>query len=208
MRRILGLGFLCAGLMACTSSTRASSARGSAGYGDPGEAGRVTGVGIEGQDIRAMTDRMARDLLGSPKVASLEKPPYVIVDSEYFENQGSMPINKDLIVERLMIELNRAAAGRMFFVERQAEQMVARERERKRDGEVGAGSRAPTQHIAGADFRLTGKIMDQNAVDPRTGATTRYHQITFKLVDLEAGLTVWSNYYEMQKNSSTDVLYR
>lgn len=190
----------------CATVSRADTA--SLNYSDPNEAGAATGVGIESQDISAMVDRMARDILSTPQIANAAKPPYVIVDDAYFENQGTTPINKRMITERLMIDLNRAAAGRMYFVEAQAEAMVVRERERKRDGEVGSGSLSKVQRIAGADYRLTGAIMDQNVVNPRTGVTTRSHTITFKLVDLEAGLTVWSNYYDMKKNASTDVLYR
>jgi penicillin-binding protein activator len=202
-----GLAVLCfCSLVGCISG-RSSYERAGVGYNNPDEAGMVTGVGIESQDIRGMTDRMARDILSAPQVAGLPQAPYVIVDDEYFQNQSSSPINKRMITERLMIELNRAAQGRMFFVERQAEGMVAQERNRKRNGELGAGSLQPTRQIAGADYRLTGTIMDQSAVVRGGGAQTRYHQITFKLVDLESGLTIWSNLYEFQKSATTDVLY-
>ena len=177
-------------------------------YDNPDEPGKISGVGIESQDIRAMTDQMARDILSNPHIAKLQNPPYVIIDDGYFVNEGSTPINKRMITERLMIELNRAADGRMFFVERQAEDMVRQERERKREGEVGAGSNAPVAKVAGADYRLTGRIMTQDTIEAKSGKKSRYHQITFKLVDLESGLTVWSNLYEFKKSAETDILYR
>ena len=37
---------------------------------DPGTRGPVAGVGIEGQDIVSMTDRMIRDMLASPTLAA------------------------------------------------------------------------------------------------------------------------------------------
>lgn len=186
----------------------ASAPKGGAQYENADQQSDVSGVGIESQDIRAMTDQMARDILASPTVAKLTNPPYVIVDDAYFTNEGSEPLNKRMITERLMIELNRAAAGRMFFVERQAEDMVQAERERKREGEVGQGANAPTGKIAGADYRLTGRIMTQDTIDPKSGKKSRYHQITFKLVDLESSLAVWTNLYEFKKSAETDVLYR
>lgn len=198
-------------LTACMISTGcASTPKGQAGaqYENTDQQGNISGVGIESQDIRAMTDQMARDILASPSIAKLTKPPYVIVDDAYFTNEGSEPINKRMITERLMIELNRAAAGRMFFVERQAEDMVQAERDRKREGQVGQGANAPTAKIAGADYRLTGRIMTQDTIDPKSGKKSRYHQITFKLIDLESSLAVWTNLYEFKKSAETDVLYR
>ena len=54
---------------------------------DPGTRGPVAGVGIEGQDIVSMTDRMVRDMLASPALAAAARPPQVIVDGEFFENE-------------------------------------------------------------------------------------------------------------------------
>ena len=55
---------------------------------DPGTRGPVAGVGIEGQDIVSMTDRMIRDMLASPTLAAASRPPQVIVDGEFFENKS------------------------------------------------------------------------------------------------------------------------
>ena len=178
-------------------------------YEDPDAPAKgATGVGIESQDIRAMTDKMARDILSSPHIARLEDPPYVIIDDKYFTNEGSTPINKRMITERLMVELNRAASGRMYFVERQAESMVEAERQRKREGEVAEGSLDRSSKIAGADYRLTGRIMTQDAIQADEGEKTRYHQIVFKLINLENSLAVWTGMYEFKKSSTADILYR
>ena len=68
---------------------------------DPGVRGPVAGVGIEGHDIVSMTDRMVRDMLATPALATKEKAPRVIVDAENFENAGSQPINRNAITDRL-----------------------------------------------------------------------------------------------------------
>ena len=50
--------------------------------------------------------------------------------------------------------------------------------------------------------------MTQDAVNVGSGMNSRYHEIVFKLVDLESGMAVWSNMYEMRKDSTSDVVYR
>jgi penicillin-binding protein activator len=197
---VLAVGCSARGVPAVSSNTSI--------YSDPHEAGRVSGAGMEAQDLHAMTDRIARDMLASPAVSSLTRPAYVIVDDEYFRNESTIRINRRMITERLMVELTRAAQGRMFFVERQADDMVREERERKRLGETGGGSRTATEQVAGADFRLTGSIQSLDASDP-SGALSRHCQVVFKLVDLESGLAAWTNLYEFQKNVlSDDVQYQ
>ncbi len=199
--------YLAAAVLAAMATGCASSGA-TTSYENPDEMSSTAGVGVESQDIRAMTDRMARDILAAPVFAAKKEAPYVIVDDKYFVNEGSEPVNKRMITERLMVELNRAAAGRMLFVERQAEDMVQAERDRKRSGEVADGTVARSAKVAGADYRLTGRILTQDAIDAKAGSKTRYNQIVFKLVDLETSLAVWTGMYEFRKTSTSDVIYR
>ncbi len=168
----------------------------------------MAGVGVESQDIVSMTDRMMRDMLSSPVLAGRNVAPYVIVDDEYFVNESSSIMNKRLITERLMVNLNRAAAGRMVFIERGAAEMVEKERTLKRSGVVGEGTLGSTKTVAGADFRLTGRIMSLDAASATSGAVSRYHQISFKMVDLETGVAVWTGLYEFKKAAQDDIIYR
>lgn len=173
-----------------------------------GDRGLVTGVGIEGHDVVSMTDRMARDLMSAPFFGGLSQAPRIIIDGEYFSNEGSQIINKRLITDRLRVELNRAAAGRMVFVGRHYAQMVSQERELKREGVTDIGTTGLTRAQAGADFRLGGTIGTLDSRDPRTGVTQRYNQIVFELVDLETGVLAWSGMYEFQRAAADDVIYR
>jgi len=177
-------------------------------YEDVGTSGSVQGIGVESQDIASMTDRMVRDMLATPSLAARQVAPYVIIDDEYFTNESASILNKRLITEKLMINLNRSAAGRMMFVERAAADMVEHERMLKREGVVNGATMGAAAAPAGADFRLTGRIMSQDARDPATGRLSRYHSITFKMVDLETGLVAWSNLYEFKKASTQSVVYR
>jgi hypothetical protein len=166
------------------------------------------GIGIESQDISSMTDKMMRDMLNNSTLAGRGNPPRIIIDDTYFRNESSSRINKSLITERLMINLNRAASGRMIFVERQAAGMVEEERTLKRQGVVSEGKRGSARMTAGADYRLTGSIKDLTSVNSKTGLTAKYTQISFKMVDLEEGILVWSGMYEFKKAAQDDVIYR
>lgn len=175
---------------------------------DPGVPGPVSGIGIESHDILAMTDQMVRDMLSSPDLAGRSKAPRVVVDSEFFKNAGSQAINRDLITSRLRVNLNRASQGRLTFVTRANVNMVAEERDLKRQGVTDVGTTGLTKAVAGADFRLTGEISTLDARNPRTGMMQRYNQITFEMVDLESGQIVWSGQYEFERAAADDVVYR
>ena len=178
-------------------------------YTDAGTtSSRVAGVGVESQDVVSMTDKMVRDILATPQIAGRTVAPRVIIDSEYFSNDSSSRLNKNAITDRLRVELNRAAGGRIIFLGRHYGNMVAKERELKREGGADAGTIRSTKAQAGADFRLGGRITSMDANSARSGVMSRYHQITFELVDQELGNISWSGLYEFRKEAQDDVIYR
>jgi hypothetical protein len=177
-------------------------------YIDPTTSGPIKGVGIESQDIIGMTDQMLRDMLSAPRLAGAATPPNVIIDSEYFHNESSSRLNKNSITDRLRIGLNRAAAGRMQFVGRHYADMVAKERDLKRQGVVDRGTQPGTRAQKGGDYRLGGRITSLDSRDPKTGMMQRYNQIIFEMVDLETSEIVWSGMYEFAKAAQDDIIYR
>ncbi|RDV28037.1 penicillin-binding protein activator LpoB [Alteromonas aestuariivivens] len=168
----------------------------------------VAGIGVESQDVVSMTDQMMRDMLQNPMLVSNESARRIIIDSEYLVNESTSRINKNMLTDRLRINLNRAANGRMVFVGRHFSDMVNKERELKRSGVVDAGTIRTTQATAGADFRLGGRISSLDAMDTNTQLKSRYHQVTFEMVDLELGTIVWSGIYEFKKTAQDDIVYR
>ena len=177
-------------------------------YEDVRSSGSVQGVGIESQDIVGMTDKMMRDMLANPVLSGRPTPPRVIVDSQNFVNESSSRINKNIITDRLAVELNRAANGRLVFVDRESIGVVEAERDLARSGVVDGGTIRRTQATAKADFKLVGRMTSQDAIDPATGKTSRYQYIAFKMLDLELGTVPWTGSYEFQKASQNDVIYR
>lgn len=197
-------------LPACSTATYVDNTPGRATSYEPlTQPSRVTGgVGIEGNDIVSMTDQMMRDMLANHLFAAAASAPRVIVDSAYFVNEGSTPINKNLITDRLRVELSRAAAGRMLFVGRENIRAVESEKELKRQGVVDSGTLPNSSSTAGADYRLTGRINTLDKIDARSGARARYNQIVFEMVDLDKGYIVWSGLYEFQKSGQDDIIYQ
>lgn len=175
---------------------------------DPGQKGLVTGVGIEAHDIQTMTNQMARDMFASGFLNGLDRAPRILIDEQEFRNEGSQIINRRIITQRLMTELNRAAEGRMQFVGQRYAGMVAKQRELKREGQTDVGTTGLTGGQAGVDYFLGGAIMTLDSRDPRSGMVQRYSQIAFELVDAETGAVAWSGIYEFQRAAADDVVYR
>jgi len=194
------------GLSACQSVDNAAGR--ATVYEDVGAPGRVSGVGIESQDIVATSDKMMRDMLANPTLAGAATPPRVILDAAYVNNESMQRINKNLIVDRLRVGLQRAAAGRMIFVSRENAEMVETERELKRAGYVDTATSGLTRAQAGADYRLAGRINSQQGLDRGDGTASRYSQVTFEMIDLESGVIVWTDMYEFKKSAQDDVVYR
>lgn len=169
---------------------------------------QVSGIGVESQDIVSMTDQMMRDMLQNPTLMNGSVAPRVIIDSEYMVNESTSRINKNMLTDRMRINLNRASNGRLVFVGRHFSNMVDKERELKRSGIVDGGTIRTTQATAGADFRIGGRITSLDSLDTNTQLKSRYHQITFEMLDLELGTIVWSGIYEFKKTAQDDIIYR
>jgi PBP1b-binding outer membrane lipoprotein LpoB len=196
-------------LSACSSTMEINDTKGRATvYEDTSRVGKVAGVGIESQDITSMTDKMMRDMLTNPLLVRQERPPRVIIDSEYFYNESSSRVNVNMITDRLRVSLNRAANGKMMFVGRHYSNMVEKERELKRSGVTDAGTIRKTKATAGGDYRLGGRITSQDALNPNSGMVSRFTQITFEMIDLEYGSIIWSGIYDYKKAAQDNIIYR
>jgi hypothetical protein len=207
--QIAALFMAMSGLAGCQTNPPLQNATGvSSMEVDSSRKGPVSGVGVEGQDIVSMTDAMMRDILAEQIFADTGKRPRVIIDSQYFVNESSQAINKNIITQRLMVNLNRAARTRMQFINRQNTAMVEQERALKRSGTTDMGTTGLTKAQAGADYRLSGKINSLDSRNVKSGMIQRYTQISFELTDLESGEIVWAGIYEFSRAAADDVIYR
>lgn len=175
---------------------------------DPSQPGPVQGVGIESQDIVVMADRMMHDMLADPAIAGQSAPPRIILDAEYFRNESAQRINTNIIVDNLRVNLQRAAGGRMRFVSRESFDMVADERDMKRNGVTDIGTLTQAKAQLGVDYRMRGRLTSTEQIQPSQGLIQRYNQVTFEMVNLETSEIVWTGMYQVARAGADDVIYR
>lgn len=168
------------------------------------EQGFVAGTGVESQDLVAVTDKMARSVLGIPQIATAAAAPTVVLDP--VDNQTRFPINKDIFLTRIRTELNRKTAGKVIFLARDRMAALENERRMKREGSVTANSNPIAQEFKGADYILTGTLQ---GLSTRTSAgTSDYILYAFQLIDARTTAIVWEDSAEIKKQGLEDAAYR
>jgi hypothetical protein len=168
------------------------------------ERGFVAGTGIESQDLVNVTDRMVRSILGIPEIARAQTPPRVVLDPVV--NDTRFPLNKDIFTDRIRIELNRHATGRVRFLARDRMSTLERERELKQTGQVTASADPNVTEFRGADYFLTGKL---SGMTTRTSAgTSDYVLYSFQLIDARTSEIIWEDAAEIKKQGLEDAAYR
>ncbi|MBE0540705.1 MAG: penicillin-binding protein activator LpoB [Verrucomicrobia bacterium] len=168
------------------------------------EQGFVAGTGIESQDLVAVTDKMARSILGIPQIANAPTPPIVVLDP--VDNQTRFPINRDLFLTRIRTQLNSKSTGKVTFLARDRMAALEKERNLKREGAVTATSDANVQEFLGANYFLTGTLQ---GLSTRTKAgTSDYILYAFQLIDARTSVIVWEDAAEIKKQGLEDAAYR
>ena len=205
---LISLSFWLAGCSTTTSRPDNTGRGRATRYEAPDTPGQVGGVGLESQDVVSVADRMVRDILSNAQIAGRGTPPRVVIDSEYFRNESSSTINKNLLTDRLRVDLVRAANGKLVFLARHQADSVEDERKLEEDGVVTSGTQGKTKPALGYDYRLGGRIASMDAIDSKSGLKSRYHQITFELIERGSGQIIWANKYEFKKTAQDDVIFR
>lgn len=168
------------------------------------EQGFVAGTGVESQDLVAVTDKMARSILGIQQIANAATPPIIVLDP--VENKTRFPINKDIFLTRIRSELNKKSLGKVTFLARDRMATLEKERNLKREGAVTAGSDPGKQEFLGANYFLTGSL---EGLSTRTKAgTSDYILYAFQLIDARTSAIVWEDNAEIKKQGLEDAAYR
>ena len=168
------------------------------------EQGFVTGTGIESQDLVTVADKMSRSIVGIPQIANAATPPTIVLDP--VDNQTRFAINKEIFLNKIRIQLNSKARGKVMFLARSQMEMLEKERNRKREGSVTASSDPSVQEFKGADYFLTGTLQ---GLSTRTKAgTSDYILYDFHLIDARTSAIVWEDSAEMKKQGLEDAAYR
>jgi len=170
----------------------------------PDEQGFVAGTGVESQDLVRVTDKMARSILGIPQIANAQGQPRIVLDPVM--NETRFPINKDIFLTRIRVQLNSQAAGKVIFLARDRMAALEHERQLKQSGQVTSSSDPNVTEFKGADFFLTGKLQ---GLTTRTGAgTSDYILYSFQLIDARTSDIIWEDSAEIKKQGLEDAAYR
>ena len=168
------------------------------------ERGFVTGTGVESQDLVAVTDKMARGILGIQQIANAATPPRVALDPVI--NETRFPINKDIFLTRIRTQLNSKSQGKVIFLAREKMTALEKERELKRTGQVTAATDPAVQEFKGADYFITGKL--QGLTTRTKAGTSDYVLYSFQLIDTRTTEIIWEDSAEMKKQGLEDASYR
>lgn len=168
------------------------------------EKGFVGGTGIESQDLVAVTDKMVRSILQVPSIQQAGQPPIVVLDPVV--NETRFPINKDMFLTRIRVQLNSKASGRVQFVARDRMTTLEQERAMKQSGQVTSSSDPNRVEFKGGDYFLTGKL--QGLTTRTTQGTSDYILYSFQLIDARTSVIVWEDMAEIKKQGLEDAAYR
>lgn len=168
------------------------------------ERGFVAGTGVESQDLVAVTDKMARSILGIPEIVNAQGTPRIVL--EPVVNDSRFTINKDIFLTRIRTQLNSKAAGRVRFLARENMAALERERDLKQSGQVTSSSDPNRVEFRGADFFLTGKL--QGLTTRTTAGISDYVLYSFQLIDARTSEIVWEDSAEIKKQGLEDAAYR
>jgi PBP1b-binding outer membrane lipoprotein LpoB len=168
------------------------------------ERGFVAGTGIESQDLVAVTDQMARSILGIPQIAQAITPPVVILDPVV--NDTRFPINKELFLTRIRVLLNSKSAGKVQFVARDRMASLERERDLQQSGQVTATRDPQVIQYFGGEYLLTGTL--QGLSTRTSSGISDYILYSFQLVDARTSAIVWEDFAEIKKQGLEDAAYR
>ena len=168
------------------------------------EAGFVGGTGVESQDLVQVSDKMARSILGLRQIQNAQGTPRVILDPVI--NNTRFPINKDIFLSRIRVELNKNAGGRVVFLARERMAALEKERALKQSGQVTSSSDPNVVEFKGGDFLLTGKL---DGMSTRTSkGISDYILYTFQLIDTRTTDIIWEDSAEIKKQGLEDAAYR
>jgi hypothetical protein len=168
------------------------------------ERGFVAGTGVESQDIVRVTDKMFRSILALPQIANAQGVPRIVLDPVV--NETRFPINKDIFLDRIRVELNSKAQGKVLFLARDRMAALEHERQLKQAGQVTSSTDPNAVEFKGADFVLTGKLIGSTT---RTAAgTSDYILYDFQLIDSRTSDIVWEDSAEIKKQGLEDAAYR
>lgn len=134
------------------------------------------------RDLSETIDRIMGELIVLSDVIDPDRSPRVLLKVTRSPEPRSARLDKEWIANRLRVELNRAANGRLFFIDSFLNEM---EKQRNKKG---------------ADYHLEGRLSPVEAPEaPEGKAPPPTWEISFRMLGAEAEKTIWSGSYEFRE---------
>jgi penicillin-binding protein activator len=159
------------------------------------------GSGVESDDVRIIGRKMAISILEVPEIMNAQGMPRIALLP--VKNNTRFIINKDILTQKIRIELNKNATGKVRFLARDRMDDILAERKAKREGLVTANKEG---ELLGVDFYLTGEMT--GIAKGAGGSRSDYVLISFQLIDPETSDIIWEDAYEFKKVGSMGVVYQ
>lgn len=163
-------------------------------YADPESHDARGGIGIASKDLISSVSKGTNDLIQRME----EFRPGGIAPTIAFysiQNNTNQPINKDMFLRRMRVQMMNEARGKFKFLEEEALKRIDQERANRRAGVV--SSDRELKQLYGADYLLTGALDSLTDVEGRH--KSNFVQISFRLTDTETGQVVWEFMDEFKK---------
>ena len=167
----------------------------------PDEDDGLGGTGIESEDVRTSERKMAISILEVPEIMKAQGMPRIALLP--IKNSTRFIINKDILTQKIRIELNKNATGKVRFLARDRMDDILAERKSKREGLVTSTKEGD---ILGVDFFLTGELTGISKSSD--GSRSDYVLMSFQLIDSETSDIIWEDSYEFKKIGTVGVVYQ
>ncbi len=197
MRKLSILLAFCLFLSGCVSTYSTSHSSTVLPDSDDG----LGGTGIEATDIRTVARKMAISILEIPEIVNALGMPRVALLP--VKNSTRFIINKDIFTQKIRIELNKNASGKMRFLARDRMEDILKERDAKREELFTTSKEAD---LLGVDFYLTGELT--GLTKAYRGHRSDYIIMSFQLIDAETSDIIWEDAYEVKRVGITGVAYQ
>jgi len=159
------------------------------------------GTGIESTDIMTVGRKMAISILEVPEIMNAQGTPRIALLP--VKNNTRFIINKDIFTQKIRIELNKNAAGKVRFLARDRIEDILKEREAKRKNLVTASKEGD---LLGVDFYLTGELTGLSKA--MNSGRSDYILMAFQMIDAETSDIIWEDSYEIKRVGEPGAVYQ
>jgi penicillin-binding protein activator len=168
------------------------------------EKGFVAGTGIESQDLVAVTDKMARSILGIPQIANAADAAGGVAGSgderdPVPDQQGDVPHPDPGAAEQQV-------GGQSPVPGPRPDGGAGDRAEPEADGAGDLDGRCAGDGVQGGRLFLTGTL--QGLSTRTSSGTSDYILYTFQLIDARTSAIVWEDFAEIKKQGLEDASYR